>query len=130
MVLARFWGVCRDELEADFQQYYGLNLEDIGGNLSVRHAALLAAHLPPESRCLSILNPDFGWSKEMHLMTKMEHEMRVLLWQQSQSKNNRTPFPKPIDPPSKVVRIQRQLEHTDIDEINERLGIGGETNGR
>jgi hypothetical protein len=37
-------------LRADFQQWYGLNLDDMGGDYSISHAACLAAQLPGDSR--------------------------------------------------------------------------------
>lgn len=129
-MLARYWASYRDELEADFQQFYNINLEDIGKSLSIRHAAVLAAHLPPDSRCLAAIDPNFGWSKELHMMAKIEHEMRVILWQNSQSKKNKTPFPKPIDPPAKTAKVQKKLENTNLREIDECLGMGGESHGR
>ena len=37
-------------MRADFQQWYGLNLDLMGGDYGIDHASCLAAHLPWESR--------------------------------------------------------------------------------
>lgn len=50
MALAAFLRRFPDELRADFQQHYGLNLDDMGGPYGIGHAACLAAQLPPGSR--------------------------------------------------------------------------------
>ena len=120
-MLAWYWGHCHDELEADFQEFYGLNLEELGKSLSLRHAAILAAHLPPKSRCRSVADPNAVWSEEMYALVNIEYEMRLLLWMQSQSKKNHTPMPEPVDPPAKAKEMQRRLEQTDIHEDDDLL---------
>lgn len=57
MVLASFLRRFPDELRADFQQCYGLNLDDMGGSFGIGHAACLAAQLPPDSRTFSAADP-------------------------------------------------------------------------
>lgn len=39
-----------DELRADMQQFYGLNIDGMGSAFSVAHGAALAAQLPPGAR--------------------------------------------------------------------------------
>lgn len=53
MALASFLRRFPDELRADFQQHYGLNLGELGGAYGIGHAACLAAQLPPGSRTLA-----------------------------------------------------------------------------
>lgn len=127
-MLARLYASSRDKLEADFQQFYGLDLELMGEAYSVRHAAVLAANLPSDSRCMREISADLEWSPEMHMLSLVEHDLRALIWTVSvvnSSKTAKPPFPKRIDPPSKQRQMVERLESTDIDEINELLGIRG-----
>lgn len=42
-------------MRADFQQFYGLNLDEMGGAYSIGHAACLAAQLPYGSRVVTLI---------------------------------------------------------------------------
>lgn len=107
-----------DELEADFQQFYGLDLERLGADFSVSHASVLAAQLPSESRCMMREVPELEWSPEMYMLSAIEHGVRVLAWVQANQGKRRTAFPKPIEPPSKREAIQDKLNNTDIEELD------------
>lgn len=69
-----------DKLRADFQQYYGLNLDGMGCDYSVDHAAALAANLPPESRCGIASNPLNAWTPQMCLLALIEHRLNIWNW--------------------------------------------------
>lgn len=127
MTLAQLWASNRDELEADFRQYYGLNLESINTDYSLRHAAVLAAQLPRESRSLTKTCPDLVWSDEMYMLSKIEHLCRVMLWTKTKDAEHKRNFPEPNDTPAKVRAMRDRLENTDIKEIDEL--ILGVTNG-
>lgn len=111
----------KDELEADFQQYYGLNLERIGIDYSVAHAATLATQLPSDSRCMRQEIPGFEWSPEMYMLSAIEHGVRVLAWIQANQGKRRSAFPKPIEPPSKRGAIQNKIKSTDTQELDRLL---------
>lgn len=53
LILAFFLRKYPDQLRADFQQYYGLNLDEMGGAYGIGHAACLAAQLTGESRTIA-----------------------------------------------------------------------------
>lgn len=57
MILASFLRRFPDELRADFQQHYGLNLDEMGGSYGIGHAACLAAQLPKDSRTFVAADP-------------------------------------------------------------------------
>lgn len=74
---------CPDELLADFQQYYGLDLWSI--NLSadaprrqVRRAAILAAQLPNDGRVMGAISPVGRHSTEAWLLRQIELDIRSL----------------------------------------------------
>lgn len=61
------------------------------------------------------------------MLANIEHELRILIWVQANSTSKRkTPFPKRLESPAKSVQMTRRLESTDIDKLNEVLGIGGD----
>lgn len=119
---------CPDEIEADFQQYYGINFETSFDEYSVRHISLLAAQLPPDARCFKSLS-SHEWSEQMHMLANMEHELRMLIWiQANQYSKHRTQPPKRIQSPAERKKFEQRVQSTDIDELNRILGIkGGET---
>lgn len=45
-------------MRADFQQFYALNLDEMGGAYGIGHAACLAAQLPFGSRVISLLSKE------------------------------------------------------------------------
>lgn len=115
----------RDELEADFQQFYGLDYSRMGADYSVAHAAVLANQMPRESRVFRALNPDLEWSDEMSVLVRIDYLLQVLL--QALTGNKSGFRPTPIQTPSERVHIQEQLNaaEADMDEVARILGIGG-----
>lgn len=114
-----------DEIEADFQQYYGIDLETAFEVHSPNHLSILAAQLPKDSRCIKAVT-DFEWSEEMHMLANIEHELRTLIWIQcSGGKKQRPPVPKRIESPSEAKRVKRNLEATNFDELNKAFGLEG-----
>lgn len=121
MTLAQLWASNHDELEADFRQYYGLDLGEINISFSLRHAAVLASQLPRDSRALSAAHPDFIWSDEMYMLSRIEHLCRVLLWTKSKDAEHKRNFPEPNDTPAKFKAMRDRLENTNIKEIDELI---------
>lgn len=129
MALARMIGTERELIEADFQQFYGLDLERMTVDYTVAHAARLAVALPVESRCAREVEADLAWSVEAHMLSRVEHELRCLLWGMA-DKASRGPYPKPIEPPSKAREMRRRMDGTDTDMIDEAIFGGRHPDGR
>lgn len=119
-MLARYLGNYRDELEADFRQFYGLDLNDLGRSFSLRHAAVLAAQLPVEARVTRNIEPNLSWSPETWLLRRIEHLFSLYLYSQNK---NRGQKPKPVDTPAESKDVLKSLEKTDFDYIAEKLGV-------
>lgn len=119
-MLIRYLTEYHDELEADFQQFYGLDLNDLGRSLSVRHAAVLAAQLPITSRCCIAQEPDLAWSTDTWLLRRIDHGLSLLLWSMSKHKGQK---PQPVNTPGETAKIRKSVENTDFDLIAERLGV-------
>ena len=52
------WRHYRDELVADFQEHFGLDIEVLGSECSVSHAASLITQLPGEARVRAAYTAD------------------------------------------------------------------------
>lgn len=78
MILASFLRRFPDELRADFQQHYGLNLDDMGGSYSISHAACLAAQLPKDSRTFVASDPACEYASATNrLLALIEYHTHV-----------------------------------------------------
>lgn len=103
-----------DELRADFQQFYGLNLDHMGNGYSHAHAAVLVSQLPIGSRVLSKMDPRASWSQTEYLLSLIEYDLRVLAWQKTKDAEHGRNKPKPPispekrDEPLKVTRAQME----------------------
>ena len=91
-----------DELEADFQQYYGLDAWAMTGGTEttydVLRAASLCAQLPGGSRVRRKYNPDEDWGLSEQLLRLVEYDVRSVLWAVASKKGTKPP--KPLELPS------------------------------
>ena len=85
-----------DELRADFQQYYGLNLDGMGRYYSTLHAAALCAQLPEGARTLVALDPDNAWTTDRMLAAAMVNDLAWLVWSKTKDGEKNRNRPKPI----------------------------------
>ena len=102
-----------DELLADFQQYYGIDLWALGldGNDTTREvvrAAILAAQLPEDSRTVRAI-AGTTWSTSDYLLRNIEHAARIILWRDSDPKK-RGEFPEPIPAPNETRKAETDAE--------------------
>lgn len=117
-----------DELYADFQSYYGLNLDDFSDDLSgtatsrgVLRAAILCEQLPRDSRTKRALSPALAWSDESYLLSRIEYTLRVIAWMFSEDGSNGVNRPEPIDTPATIAARTSSAEATDFDYIDSIL---------
>lgn len=85
-----------DELEADFQQYYNLDISTIKNS----RASRLMFQLPHNSRTFKKINPasEWGW-KELYL-AKAVDGINTLIWMNSKDAKNKSKRPKTVIPDS------------------------------
>ncbi len=90
-----------EELEADFQQYYAIDLDRVfnseGTSYSATHLACLAVQLPQTSRTLIAENEDMSWTTETMILADIANSLRIHLASMSKGKKK----PDLILPPSK-----------------------------
>lgn len=111
------------ELRADFQRFYGLNLDDIGTAYSYLHAADLTACLPRESSTVRAESPALEWTDSEYLLWSIEYSLRILRWQNTKDGQKGSNKPKPIPTPAEVAKVREKVEATDLSHIAEVLGI-------
>lgn len=87
-----------DELRADFQEYYGLDTDEIGASISRDRAAALAVQLPLGSRCLGAENPNARWTVHEWLLARIEHDLALLVWSKTKDAEKGRNAPKMLTP--------------------------------
>jgi hypothetical protein len=86
-----------DELEADFQQYYNLDVAFV----KPARAARLMYLLPKTCRLFTIINPAVQWGWREVLQNKANHQLDVLIWQNANEgvkKHKQSAYPQPFVP--------------------------------
>lgn len=111
-------------LRADFQRFYGLNLDGLGSAFGVLHAADLAAHLPPESA--TMLAVAGGWSKTDLLLATLIDDFRLYVWAKSGGKAKHKPKPIPRPGVDSRSRMKDALL-LPVDEVKRRLAMPRKT---
>jgi hypothetical protein len=98
------------QLRADLQQFYSLNLDDMGGSYSYEHAAALVANLPRSSRMASIFNAACEWDDSEYLLFLIEYNLRVISWQLGGCNGSQ---PRPISTPAEMAERKRKVADSD-----------------
>jgi len=98
----------KGELRADFQQYYTLNIDKMGLEYSIVHAADLAVMLPQNSRVMCKIDPANAWGWQEHMLADLVNRVRWLQWAKTTDGAKNRNHPKPIEPPKRVVRKEPQ----------------------
>lgn len=110
-----------DELRADLQQYYGIDLDAaMEGAHTAYHIAALLQGMPKDSRVNRAYNPDAAWTLEATLMAAILNNLRGFIWGMS-DKRKRGKMPDMVGPsymaeknkvtlPARVLPIEKLLE--------------------
>jgi hypothetical protein len=92
-----------DELLADFQQYYGIDLwwQLYSGleklpRLDVAHMAALAYQLPPDSRVKRAVDPTGSNSTELQMLRRIEYNQRCYAWSKTKDAEHKRNEPQPV----------------------------------
>jgi hypothetical protein len=142
-VFLGFWASHRDELEADFQQFYGLDLlGDLGVTLSPARAARLAYQLPRSARVWVSVTTDGEdvahiWTPEYRLLAEIYNAVTWLQWSRTKAaQDNPHSAPHPLVPPEsrqksdagftapadEYLRIMRDIEQGGINTTASCIG--------
>lgn len=87
-----------DELRADLQQYYGIDIDAaMCGGHSPRHVAALLLQLPQDCRIARIESADAVWTPDRQLLAVLINQLSALMYGMSDPKR-RGSKPQPIGP--------------------------------
>lgn len=118
------------ELRADFQQFYGLNIDDMGDGYSVLHAADLAAHLPRDGRTYVAENPDNAWTLQNQVLALIEFRLHWWNWAHTDDGMHMRNYPKCLIPSDEQARSASSgdSEQMPVDEMMQFVTnlIGGD----
>lgn len=125
MFLVAVEGEYPNELRADFQQYYGLNIDRMGlrDGFSYAHAAVLAVQLPRTSRVFSAIDPNNSWSETDAFLAHIEYDLRILVWQNSKDGSKNRNQPKPPKTPKERAEALERRSNVDKDFVKQVLGF-------
>ena len=124
MALASVLVNYEDELRADLQQCYGIDLDKAaGGEHSARHVAALAVQLPRKSRLARRVDKDNEWTLDGVLLALIVNDFRRFVYGMSDPKK-RGKAPELIGPawlvkksmksiPTRVLPIEKLMEELD-----------------
>lgn len=124
-----FLAVCEeeypDQLRADFQEYYRLNIDRMGSSdgFSHSHAAVLAAQLPQHSRVFCAIDPNNAWTDEVMFLAHIEYGIRVLAWQQTKDGQKGRNQPKPHKTPAERRAALKRREGVNKALVDATLGV-------
>lgn len=103
----------RDELEADFQEYYQTDLTILlqQGWHAYKRAARLALQLPRKSRYLTKVDPSLAWDWSDLFAMVQTHSLRQLVWTKTKDAQKKTPKNQPeMIGPQYILDAMKQAE--------------------
>ena len=121
MMLAAALAEREDELRADLQQQYGVDLDHaMAGAHSARHVGALVAQLPPDARIRTSVDEDAEWTMDRMLFAGILNSVQGLAYMLA-DKRKRGPRPDPVGPswlrrkadrklPARVLSIDALME--------------------
>lgn len=81
--------VCPGALRADFQRWYGLDLDDLGHSLRIRRAADLAAYIPEDGAVWPEIDPRLGWGTTKQLLANISDATSFTAWTKTKDAQRR-----------------------------------------
>ena len=82
----------------------------MGTGYTVRHASVLAAHAPQESRIVRALDPEAGWNDQTRILHSIEYVARIIAWQRTTDGEKGRNRPKPLPTPGSRGPTAEQIE--------------------
>lgn len=104
-----------DELEADFQREYRIDLCDLWrGALTPRKAAILAVHLPAGSAVWQAAQSPLAWDRQAWFLHAIEYNTRLNVWAKTKDGQDGKNQPEPSPTPDELVRQQMRESRAEI----------------
>lgn len=110
-----------DELRADLQQYYGIDLDHaIAGEHTAEHVAALVRHLPSDARVCRREDPDAIWTLDTVLQASLLNAFTSFMWGMG-DKRTRGKRPTPVGPSYIAGRHKLPAQVMSIAELERQL---------
>ena len=121
MMLAAVLGIHEDELRADMQEHYGIDLDHaMSGAHSAYHVAALVSQLPQGSRLRCTEDEDDMWRLDSMLLAGVLNSVNRLAYMLA-DKKTRGPMPEAVGPswlrdrnrrslPARVMTVDRLMD--------------------
>lgn len=103
----------RAEIRADFRSEYGCSLR----GMRPSEVYDLIKMLPPTSRLVRKLNPEYTWPPQEVFLSRLEYELHLLLWSQTKDAKYRRNVPEQILPSGFKRRPRRSQLREDIQSL-------------
>lgn len=98
MMLAALVDNYQDELRADLQRIYGIDLDHaMAGAHSAGHVAALAANLPLDARVYAAQNTDATWTRQEILLAETRNAINRVIYMFADPRKRGKP-PEPVGP--------------------------------
>lgn len=110
MVLVTAWRTYPNELRADLQRYYGIDIDHaMKGEHSAEHIAALVSCLPSDAALCIAVKPDAAWTREAVILAELRNMFASYIYGMSDKRKRGNP-PKPIGPSWMIKKAMRSLE--------------------
>lgn len=96
----------------------------MGVDYSIAHALRLTSQLPPQSRCMRLIDPDPSWSEERAALERLDYHLEHLIWMLSKDGAKHINQPEPHEPPEVRKQLEGRLQQSldDKAEVDRILG--------
>lgn len=111
-------------------QYYHLDLERMGEDYTLAHAARLAAHLPAGSRCDVAGDPHGRWDDGTRLLWRIERELNLLRWRFAPFEGEGQPEPLPYPGHEEDARAAMERFIGNKQSVDAAFGLEGGDDGK
>lgn len=115
-------------MRADFQQYYGLDLDGMGRDYTTLHAADLLMQLPEGARTRVAYDPASAWTTDRTLVACAVNALNLIWWSKTKDGQRGRNRPRPVGPAERGGARKKQAMAMSVGELDEILSRprGGE----
>ena len=108
-------GLLADEMLADFQQFYGLDLGELMLRGEFSRAVALASQLPARSRLVTSMRPDLAWDGQTYIRAGVHDTLASIAYGLGGGKGAKPkPIPRPKPKPNKRKRKRLDVSRANV----------------
>lgn len=108
-------GLLADEMLADFQQFYGLDLGELMLHGEFSRAVALASQLPARSRLVTSMRPELAWDERTYILAGIHDTLAGIAHGLGGGKGAKPkPIPRPKPKPKKKRRKRLDVSRANV----------------